>query len=87
MNPSTWYHATKLAEKAVAMEPANPHYRETRGQILLLRERWAEAIHDLEIALNGMPDSKAIHQSLAVAYQQMGQIEAAQIHRRLANLR
>ena len=64
--------------------PSNPHYRETRGQILLQLEHWRDAATELEIALNGMPDSKPIHQSLAIAYEKLGRSEAARMHRQLA---
>lgn len=76
--------ALALADRAVELVPSNPHYRETRGQILIQLERWRDAASELEIALNGMPDSKPIHQSLAVAYEKLGQSEAARLHRQLA---
>ena len=65
--------------------PSNPHYRETRGQILIQLERWGDAASELEIALNGMPDNKPIHQSLALAYEKLGRSEAARMHRQLAS--
>lgn len=76
--------ALALADRAVKLVPTNPHYRETRGQILIQLERWGDAASELEIALNGMPDSKPIHQSLALAYEKLGRSEAARMHRQLA---
>ena len=61
--------------------PENAHYRETRGQILIKLQRWSDAVRDLELALNGMPESQPIHRSLAEAYEQLGDATLAAAHR------
>jgi Flp pilus assembly protein TadD len=76
--------ALDAANRALEMAPKEFRYRETRGQIYLALGRWNEAVSDLEFALNGMPDSAAIHRGLATAYQQLGQPELAAIHRQQA---
>lgn len=73
--------ALTLADQAVALMPENAHYRDTRGQILIKLQRWSDAVRDLELALNGMPESKPIHRSLAEAYEQLGDATLAAAHR------
>jgi tetratricopeptide (TPR) repeat protein len=78
--PRDLEQAITLANQAVALEPENPHYLETRGQLLVELERWQEAVADLTLALNGMPTKREIHASLARAYEQLGEHETAQLH-------
>jgi len=73
------------ANKALALSPDESRFRETRGQILIHLERWREAIADLEYASNGMPENKEIHQSLAKAYDALGETELAKVHERAAS--
>jgi tetratricopeptide (TPR) repeat protein len=76
--------ALAAVNRALELAPSEFHFRETRGQVLLDLGRWDEAIDDLEFALNGMPDEKAVHLALATAYEHLGQAELAQIHRQQA---
>jgi tetratricopeptide (TPR) repeat protein len=78
--PRDLANALELANQALAMEPENPHYLETRGQILVQLQRWPEAVADLTVALNGMPDKREIHASLALAYEQLGDPATAELH-------
>ncbi len=73
--------ALDLANRAVELQPDMSIYRETRGQLLVLAGRFAEAITDLEVALNGIGDDDAIHAAMATAYEALGQTELARIHR------
>jgi tetratricopeptide (TPR) repeat protein len=76
--------ALTLANRAVELEPDVSFYRETRGQLLVLAQRYTEAIDDLTQALNGLGDDAAIHAALAEAYQQLGQDDLAKAHRQQA---
>ncbi|MCC6492598.1 MAG: hypothetical protein IT424_06220 [Pirellulales bacterium] len=73
--------ALRAVERAVSMDANSPQFRETRGQVLVRLHRWEAAIEDLELAINGLPPSKAIHRSLAEAYAATGQEELALLHR------
>jgi tetratricopeptide (TPR) repeat protein len=78
--PIDLQQAMTLADRAVELEPENPHYLETRGQILIQLGRWPDAVADLTIALNGMPTKREIHTSLARAYEELGEHETARLH-------
>lgn len=71
--------------KALELQPDDFNFRETRGEILLKLKRWQEAVDDLEYAVNGMPDSPAVHKSLYVAYEALGKKEMAALHQRQAD--
>ncbi|TWU25805.1 tetratricopeptide repeat protein [Bythopirellula polymerisocia] len=73
--------ALKAVNRSLEMSPQEYRFRETRGQILLKLGQWEAAIDDLEFALNGMPDLAVIHQSLATAYDALGNSELAELHR------
>ena len=75
--------ALELADRAVSLQ-SDPRFYETRGQIHLRLQQWQAAVNDLERALNGrLPNGRKAHQSLAVAYEQLGDPEKAKAHRRL----
>jgi lipopolysaccharide biosynthesis regulator YciM len=77
--------ALAAASKAVEADSNDFRFRQTRGQILLRLERYQEAVSDLEYALNGMPNVPTIHQSLAKAYDALGNRQLAAFHERNAN--
>ncbi len=79
-SPAELDAALVRVEQALALEPENVHYLETRGQIFLARGQWDAATQDLSRALNGMPDKREIHESLAVAYRELGEVEQAELH-------
>lgn len=79
--------ALAAANSAVQSNPANLHFRETRGQILAKLGRWQEAIDDLEFAVNGIPDAPGIHDALAKAYEAVGNGPLAASHRLQAGSR
>jgi tetratricopeptide (TPR) repeat protein len=76
--------ALVASNKALAVSPKDFRFRQTRGEIFLKLGRWKEAIDDLEYALNGAPDATTIHQSLAQAYEALGNQELASVHRQYA---
>jgi len=73
--------ALEAVNKALAIQPDEFRFRETRGQIWLRLGKWNEAVEDLEYAANGMPDSREVHLSLAKAYDALGQAHLARVHR------
>jgi tetratricopeptide (TPR) repeat protein len=77
--------ALAAADKALAVSPKDYRFRQTRGEIFLKLGRWKNAVDDLEYALNGAPDATTIHQSLAQAYEALGNKELASVHRQNAN--
>jgi predicted Zn-dependent protease len=77
--------AFDATNKALALVPDDYRFRQTRGEVLVKLNRWKEAVDDLEYALNGAPDATTIHQSLAQAYEALGNKELAAAHRQYAN--
>jgi tetratricopeptide (TPR) repeat protein len=77
--------ALEASNRALQFSPDNYHLRETRGQILVKLKRWDEAIGDLEFALNGLPNATAIHQSLALSYDAVGNPSLGAMHRQSSN--
>lgn len=75
--------ALRLSDAAVASLPNHTYLRETRGQIYFQLERFTEAIADLEYALASPELRPQIRESLAVAYDKLGQPEIAQRQREL----
>jgi tetratricopeptide (TPR) repeat protein len=77
--------ALDATNKALTLVPNDYRFRQTRGEVLVKLHRWQEAVDDLEFALNGAPDAPTIHQSLAQAYEALGNKELAAAHRQNAN--
>jgi tetratricopeptide (TPR) repeat protein len=77
--------AFAAVSKALELEPDDFRFRETRGEILLQLGRWQEAVTDLEYAINGLPNTPAIHRRLAKAYELLGNRELAAFHLQNAN--
>ncbi len=73
--------ALAAAHRALELMPNQSRFLETRGQIYVSLGMWREAVADLEVALNGMPNAEKIHASLATAYDALGQSDMAAIHR------
>jgi tetratricopeptide (TPR) repeat protein len=72
--------ALAAVNKALELSPNEFRFRETRGQILVRLGRWQSAVADLEVAVNGMPDSADIHRALAQAYDALGDKQLASVH-------
>ena len=77
--PTSYQLALDFADQAVKLHES-PSTIETRGQVLAKMRRWTEAVHDLEIALNGLPDYSPIHRTLATCYHELKQPTIARQH-------
>ena len=71
-DPPRHERALAIADRMVEMNPAEPRYLETRGQILAMMGRNDEAIADLERALVSMPGHKPLRQTLESLYLEEG---------------
>ncbi|MCA9198930.1 MAG: tetratricopeptide repeat protein [Planctomycetales bacterium] len=78
--PDRLDEALALADQAIALAPANYHYRHTRAFILYAQEDWQTAVDELEDVLTRMPDDVRIHRRLALAYKQLGNSEKHEWH-------
>ncbi len=76
--------ALELMNYLVKRWPKEPHFRDTRGQILRRLERWQETITDLESAEPFLKSNQELRQSLSDAYWQLGRVEAAYVQAELA---
>ena len=76
--------ALEFSRKAVALEPTNPHYRDTLGHIYMQTEKWEDAVKELRKALNGMPDNKKTHKAIASCYTKLGNRDLATQHSQFA---
>ncbi len=76
--------ALQLIEIAYRKQPDHPEVLETRGQILAKLGRWRECVVDLEKARPSMPERRRVHETLALAYENIGDQELADMHRELA---
>lgn len=76
--------ALRLSESAIVVAPDRAEFLETRGQIHFKCERWADAISDLERALQHVPNRSRVHASLAEAYAKLDQPQMAEYHRKRA---
>ena len=77
--------ALALVDAAWQRTPQQPHFHETRGQILVKLGRYREALNDLETAQRGIPASGPMHLALATTYEKLGMETLAKEHRRLAS--
>ncbi len=75
-----WEEAEQCVDEAIRLNAKPPLYHETRGQILVGRERWAEAVRELEWALRELPLNAQIHHGLAISYAQLGDDDLADYH-------
>lgn len=83
-DPPEFEQAHRLADAAIRIWPDHPEILETRGVILAGLGRWSEALVDLESALKSFPERAGLHKRLAVVYEQLGDTEMADRHRKLA---
>lgn len=86
MRPEPDYErALKVSAAAIEQVGApTPHFFETHGQILYRMGRFREAITDLERALTAPTLAAGAHEMLAECYQQVGDVELAEGHRKQA---
>ena len=76
--------ALEIINSVVSAQPGNPRYRDTRGRIHVKRGAWREALIDLELALPSMQKDPDLHAALATVYRNLGDVEMASQHERLA---
>ena len=76
--------AMGMVESALESDPENPHFLDTRGNIHIKQKAWRPALNDLEKALQGVENKSAVHQNLAVVYENLGMQGIAKEHRNLA---
>jgi predicted Zn-dependent protease len=66
--------------------PDSPVFRETRGQVLLKLEKWGDAAADFEFSRRFFPKQPGLHESLALAYANLGNPGRSAEYQRLAKL-
>lgn len=81
--PEKMQEALTHAMEAVKAGPRVADFHDTLGFILLNLNRTAEAISEIEIAVELQPGRPDFHERLAAAYEKQGTTEMAQIHREL----
>lgn len=72
--------ALALVNVAIEEQPDNASFLDTRGTIHFLRKEWKPALDDLEKALSGVRDKRAVHEKLASIYQELGMKEISEQH-------
>ena len=82
--PPNLAKALEFADRALEIDSTKAYVWETRGQILFAAGKFKEAASNLERAANGLPESKAIHETLAKCYFKLGQTSLATAHRKTA---
>jgi tetratricopeptide (TPR) repeat protein len=83
-NPPKLDEALELSQKAVQAVPEAASFRDTLGTILLAQGKYKEAITQLEIVLSQNSSETKLHSKLAKAYEGMGNLEIAKMHREKA---
>jgi predicted Zn-dependent protease len=77
--------ALQLAERALEISPGNVRFHDTRGHILAKLNRWPDAVAELELAVNGLPNNRHTHSVLAAGYEKLGNLGLAAAHRKLSD--
>ena len=72
--------ALSLADQAVAAQPANPAFRDTKGWIAHLLGQHESARQELKQAVTGIPRSAEAHYHLGLAEAKGGSLEMARLH-------
>ena len=75
--------AMGLVNSALDQRPDDPSFLDTRGTIFFLQQDWKPALVDFEKALSGVRDKRAVHEKLAIVYQELGMKEISEQHTRL----
>ena len=86
MNLLAYYWATKtknikqadqLAQKVLAIDPANPHFLDTQAVIHYKKQEFAQAKKVLENIITQVPDDYHVLKHLGKTYKQLGQLDLA----------
>ena len=80
-DPPQLDRAYELTRLAIDRDPNQPRFHDTRGRILLKMRRWKDALADFEVALARDPAIPQLHESLAEAYDHLGEPALAAAHR------
>ena len=83
-DPPDLQRAEQLIEAAAKIAPQHPEIRETRGVIRTKLGKQTGAIADLEFALRAFPRRAHLHDLLAELYDEIGDPQLADEHRKLA---
>lgn len=79
------HRALEIISSVLELQPNDPEFRDTRGQILVKLGKYQEALPDLTFALSRLPGSSrslpSLHGALAVAYAKLGLQEQAAVHK------
>ncbi len=81
MPNSDLQEAERCINEAIRIDSTPAIYHDTRGQIMVKQQRWAEAVRELELALPNLPPEARIHEGLAEAYLQLGDDDLSEYHR------
>ncbi len=77
--------ALRIASKAIELTTDTPAaFYETRGEILLRMQRYAEAVEDFTRLLAEPVDSARTHRLLSQCYEALGQPDLAAMHNKVA---
>lgn len=76
--------ANEAVELAGASHPGVANFRETRGQIFAKMEKWQDAKQDLEFAAQSITGNRDLHLTLALVYEKLGDLQAAQKQKSIA---
>ncbi len=82
--------ARELADLAVRLNPTQPNYRDTRGNILMRQELYGKAINEFERAMLSptMKNNISVYESLVKCYEARGMFEdAASFQRKVDELK
>jgi tetratricopeptide (TPR) repeat protein len=93
LNNLAWYVAHQaspdldrslaLANQLVRIAPKRLEFRETRGQIFMLRDQWQAARRDLEAAESVLADYPELHRALVRVYGKLGLPSKAATHQKI----
>lgn len=75
----------QIMNEVVKRYPNDMRFRDTRGQILVKLQMWKEALADLEPCIPFRPKDRQLHKALAETYRQLGMVEPAKAHEKLAH--
>ena len=76
--------AMGLVNSALEKRPNDPSFLDTRGTIFFLQKDWKPALVDFEKALSGVRNKQAVHEKLAMIYQELGMLEISEQHTKLS---
>lgn len=79
--PPDWAEAERCVNIALQLNSDPPRYHQTRGQIMIGVQKWAQAARELESARISLSTDPEIYLGLAEAYGQLGDEDLATFYR------